>query len=359
MDINKLNFNINFSFQIFKSQKLKTKELYIFFREISILISSGLTIVFSLKIMKRNMKNLKIKNNIEDIIRFLNDGNSLSMSFEKTEAFPKIVISLLKIGEECGNIESVGENIYKYYEKKFEMQKKVKSILIYPSVLIVTVIGVVIIIIFNVVPVFEGLIKNLNIKLSTNTVLMLKISKFIRDEYRYLLLAIIIFSLVCFALKIKYKFNMEIIKKIPPFSIINSSFESYIFVESLSLMVTSGVNISKGIEITSGAIDNLRLRIKIIKLNKLVCNGEQFYKAIEDTKILNNYYNSMIFVGEEAGVLEKTLKTISNLMINNLNEKINFFISLISPIAIIIISFVIYGVVSSLIVPIFDALGSI
>lgn len=359
MNINKLNFNLEFNFWVFKSKKIKTKELYIFFREINILISSGLTIIFSLEIIKRNMKNLKMKNIIKNILMLLNDGNSISMSFEKTDAFPKIVVSLLKVGEECGNIESVVKNIYKYYEKKSEMQKKVKSILIYPSVLVVTVIGVVIIMIFNVVPVFEGLVINLNIKLSTNTVLMLKISKFIRDEYKYLLLAIIIFSLVCFTLKIKYKLNMEIIKKIPPFSIISSSFESYIFVESLSLMVSSGVNISKGIEITSGAIDNSRLRMKIIKLNKLVCEGEQFYKAIEDTKILNNYYNSIIFVGEEAGVLEKTLKTISNLMINNLNEKINFFISLISPIAIIIISFVIYGVVSSLIVPIFDALDSI
>ena len=207
------------------STKIKDKEIRILCRQMGILLESACEITKMIDILI-NQSNRKISNVLSQISNHIKRGNSITQSFQKSELFSTFFISMINTGEVSGNLDKVMYNLADYYDKEYKLKSKIKTLLIYPIILILLSVVSMIIIMVVVIPNFEMIFISNGIKVPLLTRILINVSTFIRTKYVYIIIAILIIipiSIQCIKnstkitlIKNNLKFKIPIIKKYIP-----------------------------------------------------------------------------------------------------------------------------------------------
>ena len=327
-------------------EKFKSEELYILFRELSLLINSGINIENSLEILSSQFSKEKkqILLNIKGNIR---QGISLSSSMENTKAFPILVINMVYVGENTSSLGKIFENLSNYYIKKKEMSSKIQETMAYPIILLITAVFVINFLIINVIPSFEEIFS------SNDNILpkLISFSNFLNNNYIHIILIIALIILIAF---IYHKKNPEFFHKI------FLKFKNYRMKETLKftfnmdLLLGAGLTVDKSLKIISNMERNVILKKKYEKILKDIKSGESFSKSIEKTKVFPQILISMVHVGEESSNLKEIFSTMSKFYDEELSSHNKKFLGVLGPVLIIIMSIIIGFIVLSIALPIFD-----
>lgn len=345
-----------------EDRKLKSSEVSIICRKMSILIKSGCEITKMLEILSQesNKKTNKIFIKISNHIR---NGNSITESFNKTNLFSNFFISMLMAGELSGNLDVVMNDLAEYYEQEQKLKSKIRSISIYPSILIVLSVLTMIFMLVFVIPNFQMIFENNGIEPPVLTQILINMSIFIKKNYIFILLSTPIVILLLFYLiktNPKAKYLADIIKLNIPF--IKNVIQLVVttrFCRTLSILIHSGINIIDSIEISSKVIDNERIYQKLMISKEYIKKGNNISQSIEIADVFSKSFISMIKVGEESGNLDSTLVTTNKFYSEELNIKIDQFMRLIEPIITVVIGIGVGIFVIGMIMPIFDSINSI
>ncbi|MBP1565111.1 MAG: type II secretion system F family protein [Oscillospiraceae bacterium] len=343
--------------------KFKTKDLAFNCRQLSAMLSSGLTLVKALDILSKEQENDKAKRIWIDIYEQVQKGESFSTALEmQGDAFPPFLKSMVNAGESSGSLDVVMKRMEAHYDKENKMNNTIKGAMIYPIILLVLAVAVVIVIFTFIMPVLQPLFGDDYTKLNVIAQFLLKVSDFLKSKwYILIIVAIGLFFGIRYALKVpsvRYKFDMYKITapKIGPLMV---KIYTARFARTLSSLYSSGIPMVECLERSSAILNNAYISDKFDQVISEVKQGEPLSAAITRTEIFESMFCSIIFVGEEAGALDEILEKSADYYDEEADSAVQRLVSLLEPVMIIFLGVVIGLILAGVYPAIYDSLNGL
>lgn len=343
--------------------KFKTKELTFNCRQLSAMLSSGLTLVKALDILSKEQENDKARAIWQEIYENVQKGESFSASLEAQEdAFPQFMKSMVNAGESSGQMDVIMKRLEAHYDKENKMNNTIRGALIYPIILLVLCVAVCILIFTVIIPVLKPLFgddpKNLNIIAQ----FLLKGNEIFIKYWPLIIVAVAaIIGAVVYALKvpsIRYKVDMYKITapKVGPLMV---KIYTARFARTLSSLYSSGIPMVECLQRSSDVLNNMYISDKFKQVIDEVKQGEPLSAAITRTEIFESMFCSIIFVGEEAGALDDILEKSADYYDEEADSAVQRLVSLLEPVAIIFLGVVVGLLLAGVYPAIYESLGGL
>lgn len=338
-------------------EKVDLKEMYLFCRQFSSLLRSGIPIINSLKLLSGRVKNEALQDALTESASDIEEGRSLSDAFRKHPVvFSDYFIHLVESGEAGGFLDQTLINLAQHYKNHYKKKQQVASSLRYPLITLFAAVVIVILLMVKVIPSFAAAFSNLDIELPLPTRVLLIASGFLSANWVWLLLGIIIVIIGLYRFyktgRGKYLFHLLLLK-IPVVKGFVRENSLITFAENLSLLEKSGVDFLQSMKIVNNNIGNLVLKERLKEARELINDGINISSALGRQAIFPDIALQMIRVGEETGELATKLDNIVDFYREEVEEKFERLVSLIEPVMIVFLTLLIGGIVASVILPIF------
>jgi type IV pilus assembly protein PilC len=345
--------------------RISLTEKIIFTRNLQVMISAGITLPKALDILKEQTQNKKLKKIISEIVEGVIKGESFSEIMEKyPDVFPPIYSSMIRVGEESGTIEEVLDILVKQMEKNRDLKSKIMGALLYPAVIITTMIAIGIMMLVLVIPKLSQTFKELKIELPITTKFVIWLGETCA-KFWYLipLFAVIIIFLLRIATKTKIgKLLVDaVVLKIPLISPLVKKANSAYTVRTLSSLIASGVPIVRALELVSDSLGNIYYKNTILEASQKVQKGEKLANALKksENKIYSTLVIQMIEIGEETGQTSDILRKLADFYEEDVANATKNLSSIIEPVLMIIIGAVVGFFVVSMIQPMYGMIKAL
>lgn len=346
--------------EILKNNKIKVKdkEILLFTRRLQIMISSGVSLLRSLSLLRDSTtKNMGLV--LEGVINEINEGNSLSKAISK---YPKVFnsnyVSLVSIGETSGELESCLTDIIKMKEQEQKVVKKVKTASIYPSIIAAVLAFLLMGASFFFLPRFEEMYKDqdLGIPLFTEVVFgIASLFPIVAVSF------IVIFIIFAFARRKIKKVNQayigvrdKMLLKIPVVKNITNALYMYYFSSTVSLMLKNGIRLSDTLALASKSINNIYVRSEIEDIGQLMIHGMSFSEAMRKQEHFDEILIDITHTGEESGQMTFSLSNVADFYQTELNNKVDAAMEIIPSASIITIGLIAAPIIVAAYLPILE-----
>jgi type IV pilus assembly protein PilC len=321
---------------------VKPGEVIMLFRQLALLLESGVNIVTSLELLQEQITNRTFKKVIYDVIRDIRAGNQLSVSMSRhPEVFSPLACRSLSIGEQTGGLETMLRQVADYTEKEIATKKGIKGALMYPAIALVVTAVVVGILMFFVLPAFAGFYADLGAKLPGITRIMLDASVLLKKYYLYIFLAIIIavgLALIYFRTT-EGKYNLDkIMLRIPILGKVRHLNELARCSRSISLLYTAGLPLTEIMPMVIQGCNNRVMAQALYDVQADMLKGEGLSKPMSKNRLFLPMMVQMVKVGEETGSLDDSLQAVANNYESEAQNKTKALIGMIQPVMTIFIA---------------------
>ena len=324
------------------------------------MVKAGLPILQVLAMLRDQLESPAMKDVVEDIRKSLEGGVTLSTCFGKyPELFDNVYINLIKAGEASGKLDVFLLKIVESLEKKEAIKKKIKSALMYPSIMFSVAITVSIFMLIKVVPVFAKMYDGMGIELPAATATIMGMSDFLRGTGGLVLLLILISGFVTFKVlttkneKFKYLWHKQILK-LPIFG--DMILKSMLARISLIMgnLSAAGVNLLESLEIAKSVSTNVVVLESLENVKKGVFSGDTLTKLFLKDKLFPPTFSQLISVGEQTGQLDEMFGSVAKYYESEFDTVVENLSSLIEPIMIVFMGVMIGGLMIAMYSPIFN-----
>jgi type IV pilus assembly protein PilC len=331
----------------------------LFFRQLTTMLQAGLTLINALDIIEKQETNLIFKDAIYEIRKKIEGGISFSKAMAGNKHFSTLVVALAQAGEEGGVLDSSLDRAATILEKNEAIKRKVKGALAYPSIIMIFAGVVMWVFITYVLPMFEEVFKNMNIELPWLTLTMIDFSYFMREQWLLIIIGAIavIGGLIYFSKTIPGRdlfdrmwLKMPIIKEVMFRSVMTRA------MRTLSVLVSCGVPILNGLEMSGKVANNTVIKRAFDVLIEGAKRGRTLSASAVEAKIFPAMVIQMIRIGEESGKLDETLAKVSDWYDDELEQQIKALTSMMEPLMIIVVGFLVALIAGSVYGPIIGAL---
>ncbi|MEK7849920.1 MAG: type II secretion system F family protein [Candidatus Omnitrophota bacterium] len=321
------------------------------------MVDSGITLVQSLHILSEQAENkilssvtLKIKEDIES-------GSSLHEALERhPKIFSNLYINMVKAGETSGLLDEILDRLASYLEKSSALQRKVKSSLVYPAVVISMAILITMVLLIKVVPTFKGIFDSLGGTLPMPTQILIGISDVLRKFFLFIVIAfaalVFLFKKYINTPKGRFQFDYNILRA-PVFGPLFRKVVVAKFSRTLATLVKSGVPILNALEIVGKTAGNMVVEKAVTDARASIREGEPISEPLLRSGAFPPMVIRMISVGEQTGKLEKMLNKIADFYDEQVDTAVSGLTSMIEPLVIGFLGIIIGGIVVALFMPIF------
>lgn len=356
----KKNFNINISFL----DKVSLKEKTFFTRNLTVMISAGISLPRSLSTLAEITKNKKFKKVLLEIVGEVNKGQSFSSTLKKyPDVFSELFCSLIRAGEESGTMEDSLKNLTQQMERQGELRSKIIGAIIYPVVVISAMIGIGIMMLVMVIPKLAETFKEIGAELPITTKIVMYMGDFMSQKWYLFILMIIVLAII-FKILSKTEAGKKILDKIslklPVISPIVQKINSAYTVRTIGSLVNSGVPITNALEITAGILGNVYFKEALIGSADLVRKGKKLSEALKGYGSLYPLIAlQMVEVGEETGETADILQKLADFFEEEVANTTKNLSSIIEPVLMLLIGGAIGFFAISMMQPLYSIMGSI
>jgi type IV pilus assembly protein PilC len=342
----------------FGGGKIKLKDLAVFSRQFATMINSGLSLLRSLNILAEQSESKVLAEIVNQVRMDVEKGSSLSQALTKhPKAFGRLYVSMVRAGEVVGALDSVLLRLADTIEKQVELRRKVKSAMTYPVVVGVMVLAIVTAMLLFVIPMFQGIYKQLGGTLPAPTQILIDISNIMRKLWYIVFLAE-----VAAAIAFRKWINSEdgrkrwdaIKLKVPVFGKLVRKTALARFSRTLSALVRSGVPILESLDIVAETAGNYVVAKAVRETQAAVKRGDPLSKKLEEHPVFPPMVVQMMAVGEETGALDEMLDKIADFYDQEVEATVDALTSLIEPILIMVMGVCVGGMIISLYLPMFN-----
>lgn len=349
--------------KIYGRKKVKSKDLVLFTRQISSMLTSGLTLIKSLEILKEQTANKIIRETIGAILLDLQEGNRFSSSIAKyPEIFPAIYVSLVEAGETSGLLDKIFLRLANNMEKQQKLRNKVKSALMYPLIVITLMLAVMLIMIIFVIPQLVKLYDSLGAEVPLITKVVLGISDFITGFWPFIIGIIGIISYAFIRWKKtpkgrerfdKFILNLPLIGRIKRQTILAE------FARTFGLLVGTGTLVVDALNQSAEVTGNVLFEKSIKDIGKRVEKGVMVGEAMTYYPYFPPLLIQLVKVGEETGKIDENLLKASEYFEEEVDQSVKTLTTAMEPLIMIILGIAVGFLVFSVITPIYNLLSSI
>lgn len=346
-----------------KKKKIKARDILLFTRYISTMLTAGLPIVQSLDIISKDQDNPTMQEMIVSIRNNISGGKSLADSFGMyPEHFNDMYCNLISSGEKSGTLEKILKRLGNYLERSETMRRKVKKAMIYPIAIMTVALGVSLILLIFVVPQFDKMFSSFGAQLPFFTRMVVNMSDFLRSFW-YIL--IIVFGGGIWALKrfikqsesAQFFIDRHILKVYIVGDVIQKSVIAR-FARTLATTLEAGMPIVESMKSMSLIMGNKIYSKAVLDICNDVVSGKQLSVAMESTKLFPNMAIQMISVGEASGSLSEMLNKVADYYEEEVNAIVDNLSSLLEPVIMVVLGVIVGSFVVAMYLPIFK-IGSL
>ncbi|MBC7320382.1 type II secretion system F family protein [bacterium] len=354
-------FDINTT--LINLQRVSLRDLVVFTRQFATMIRAGVALVRALSILSQETRNPRLKLAIEDIRREVESGTALSQALAKHKSiFPRLYISLVRVGETGGILDIIFDRLATYYEKNEEITRKIKSAAAYPIAIIVLAVVMVIFLLTYVLPTFLNLLMSFETPIPLPTRIVMGASNTIRN-YWYVILSVILVLYLLFRLITsrpkgrelwdKLKLRIPIIGRIQKLTIISR------LCHTLSILISGGVPIITALDVVRDTLDSVPYVNAIEDARRRISEGEQLSVTFIRSSLFPPMLGYMTAVGEESGLVDEMLSRVGTYYDSELDALITTLTSLLEPILIVFVGGLVGFIVISMYMPIFQIIQTL
>lgn len=342
---------------------IKTRDIVIFTRQFATMINSGLPLVQSLDILAQQTENKKLAEIVRQVVYDVESGNTLADAFRKhPKAFTDLYVNMVAAGEAGGILDTILLRLAVFLEKNDALVRKVKSAMIYPGVIMsVAAIAVSVLLIF-VIPTFQNMFASVNMELPLPTRIVIGLSQFLQN---YWWAMIIVIALTIWAIRSYYgtepgrKKIDQLLLNMPVLGDLLRKSAVSRFTRTLGTLISSGVSILDGLEITAKTAGNRVIHDAVMESRNSIAGGETIAAPLERSKVFPPMVISMIAVGEQTGGLDEMLTKIADFYDEEVDVAVGALLSLMEPVMIVVLGVIVGGMVVAMYLPIFDMVNAV
>ena len=337
--------------------KVPPKDLAIFTRQFSVMIDAGLPLVQCLEILGAQQTHKGFQRIIESVRDDVEKGSTLQAALSKhPKAFNDLFVNMVGAGESGGILDVILQRLSGYIEKSVKLTGKVKSAMTYPVAVISIAIIVVVIIMVKVIPVFSAMYSGLGSKLPYPTLVCIALSDAIINYWWLMTVAIV---MIVIGLRQYYKTapgHLQIdtvLLHLPVLGDVLRKVAVARFCRTLGTLISSGVPILEGMDITAKTAGNLVIQNAILKSKDAVEQGRNISTPLAETKVFPPMVVQMVGVGEATGALDAMLAKVADFYEDEVDNAVSSLTSLMEPIMIAILGGIVGFIVVAMYMPIF------
>ncbi len=342
---------------------VSTRDIVIFARQFATMINSGLPLVQSLDILAEQTENQSLRKVIQDVLYDVESGNTLADSLRKhPKIFSELFVNMVAAGEAGGILDTILLRLATFLEKNDALARKIKGAMIYPGVIVtVAVLAVVVLLIF-VIPTFQGMFESAGIPLPLPTRMVIDLSAFFQAYWWAVGLGIMA---AAFLLRQVYAtsdgrlFFDRILLNLPILGDLQRKAAVARFTRTLGTLVSSGVSILEGLEITAKTAGNRVIHDAVMGSRASIAGGETIAGPLKESGVFPPMVVQMINVGEQTGGLDEMLSKIADFYDEEVDAAVEALLSAMEPIMIVFLGVVVGGMIVAMYLPIFDMISAV
>jgi len=341
---------------------IKMRDIVIFTRQFSTMINAGLPLVQALDILASQSENPALKEVTRQVMFDVESGNTVADALRKhPKAFSDLYVNMVAAGEAGGILDTILMRLAVFMEKNDALVRKVKGAMIYPGVIIsVAAIAITVLLVF-VIPTFENMFNSAGIELPLPTRIVIGLSRGLKS-YWYLMIGAAIglfFSIKRYYATPGGKLNIDrLMLKLPVLGDVLRKSAVSRFTRTLGTLISSGVSILDGLEITAKTSGNRVIQDAIMESRASIAGGETIAAPLKKSAVFPPMVISMIAVGEQTGGLDEMLTKIADFYDEEVDAAVSGLLALMEPVMIVFLGVVVGGMVVAMYLPIFDMVNA-
>lgn len=343
-----------------KNLKVPQKDLLVFFRQLAVILQSGVSLAQGLILIAENMTNKKLANCVMRIAARLSAGEELSLSLRQyPKVFAPITVGLIEAGEAGGILDEVLERIALLMEEQAKIRGQIIGALVYPSLVFLLAISVSLALLIFIVPRFESMFEGLGAELPALTSFMLTLSRFVTSMQFAIGGPVLIIALL-YGFKSIYSSKAgrlrldTLIFKVPLFGDLILRSEMAAMCDTLATLVNSGIPVVDGLERCVSASSNERIRTTIRRGINLVIQGQELNYSLAQSQVFPKLVISMIKIGEETGQLSFMLDKLAIFYKREVESTVSSLTKAMEPAVVFVVAAIVGTIVISLYLPMFS-----
>jgi type IV pilus assembly protein PilC len=345
--------DINISF----GSGVTEKDIVIFTRQFATMIDAGLPLVQCLEILSTQNENATFKKALSQIRQAVEGGSTFAAALKNhPKIFTGLYANMVEAGEAGGILDTILNRLAQYMEKAMALKGKVKSAMIYPSTIISVAVTVVVFLLIFVIPTFKSMFEGFGATLPLPTQIVLECSRLMIAYSIYILVVV---AAAIIGLKMWYKTNAgkttvdALLLKSPVFGILIRKVAVAKFTRTLGTLISSGVAILDGLDITARTAGNKIVEAAVLKTRASIAEGKTIADPLRESGVFPPMVVQMIAVGEQTGALDAMLGKIADFYDEEVDQAVANLTSLLEPMLMVFLGIIIGGVVIAMYLPIF------
>jgi len=337
---------------------VKDKDIVVFTRQFATMIDAGLPLVQALEILSTQVENKSFSKVLAQVKIDVESGSTYADALKKhPRVFSELYANMVAAGEAGGILDTILNRLAAYIEKAMKLKKKVKGAMVYPAVVSSIAVLVIAVIMIFVVPTFSKMFTSLGGTLPLPTRIVINLSNFIAG-IGGLLVAGAIVAIVVFIVQFRrtekgQHITDKILLRLPIFGMLINKVAVAKFTRTLGTLVSSGVPILDGLEITAKTSGNKVIEYAIMEVRKGVMGGKTLAEPITKAKVFPPMVTHMIAVGESTGALDAMLGKIADFYDDEVDNSVSNLTAMMEPMLMVFLGTSVGFIVISMYLPIF------
>jgi type IV pilus assembly protein PilC len=359
-------FSFNQSWQALNLmfETITLKDMVVFSRQFAAMVSSGVAMLRTLTIIVDQCKNKKMQRELDDVRRSVEGGISLSDALAKHPAvFDKLYVSMVRAGEAGGILPEVLMRLAEFLETRQKLNAKVRSAMVYPSVVLAVAVLVFWAMLTFVLPVFQGLFKNIGGELPAYTQFLITLSEYMRSIW----MALFVISVIAGVWFVRRYYTTDIGKlqidslliRLPVFGELIQKVAVARFSRTFGTLIRAGVPMLSALDVVKDTAGNAYVAKSVDAVCDEVRQGGTISKPMSKNKIFPPMVVQMVAVGEETGKLDDMLTKVADFYDMEVEHQVDQVTSLLEPIMVVGIGGIVGSVVVGMYLPIFTVINQL
>ena len=342
-------------------RRVRMKEIVHFTRQFATMVNSGLPLVQCLDILAQQTDNKFLESSIREVQADVESGATLADALRShPKVFNDLYVNMVAAGEAGGILDTVLLRLALFLEKNEQLVRKVKGAMIYPGVIMsVAVIAITVLLVF-VIPTFESMFASVDLALPTPTRIVIWMSAMLQS-YWWLLLGMIFAGI--WGLRMYYRTSAgrlqldRVLLRVPIVGDLLRKTAVARFTRTLGTLLSSGVSILDGLEITARTAGNRVIHDAVMRSRSSIAGGETIAEPLKQSGVFPPMVTQMINVGEQTGTIDEMLDKVADFYDEEVDTAVEALLAAMEPMLIVFLGAVVGGMIVSMYLPIFDMIN--
>ncbi|MDO8461059.1 MAG: type II secretion system F family protein [bacterium] len=344
-------------------KKTHSSDLVFFTRQLSSMITSGLTLMQALNILRQQTKNEAMAKIIEQIVTEIEDGNSFSSALSKhPDVFSSIYVSLIKAAETSGVLDKVLLRLAETLEKQEKLKSTIKGALMYPIIVILGMVAVMTLMMIVVIPQLSVLFESLNVELPLTTQIVIGMSKFMISFWPVIIVFVILSMFVFRQLRKTESGKLildQLVLKLPIFGNLISQTILAQFTRTLALLIGTGNLVVDSLNQSANVAGNVIYRDAIINVAKRVEKGISIGDSMSAYPLFPPLLVQLVKIGEQTGKLDDSFLRSSEYFEGEVDQMVKTLTTAMEPLIMVFLGLGVGFLIMSIIMPIYSITSAI